>query len=177
MSHVLVELSLWSASYRQGKLKLGEGRQLAQDHAAHQWGRQELSRPLCPKSRAPPTSPHKQRKRHPCPSLTQPQLNSGLPQGSTSVPDAAGILFTPWHSVRQVTNEQSICLAERLRQNKLEIQGSGRWGKRESGSLPGGVQRTEDVFGASEHIIPSRGKSLRTNTKCYISLACLPVSE
>lgn len=28
----------------------------------------------------------------------------------------------------------------------------------------------KDVFGVSEHIIPSRGKSLRPNTRCYVNL-------
>lgn len=98
-----------------------------QAREAEAWGRQTTCRrphspsvgkakpeprSLCPKSHAPPTSPHKQREKHPHLTLTHPQLNHGLPQGSATVPDAPGILFTAWRSVRQVANEQSICLTE-----------------------------------------------------------------
>lgn len=79
------------------------------------------------------------------------------------------ILFRAQPNRRQVAREQTICLTEGLWQNQLELRGGGRGKERRSRSLPGGARCTEDVFDASEHIIPSGGKSPRTNTRCYVN--------
>ena len=57
-------------------------------------------------------SPGKQRKEHPCLSLAQSQLNWGLPQGSPTMTNVPGILFTAWPNVEQLANDKNICLTQ-----------------------------------------------------------------
>ena len=145
-------------------------KQLAQDHHSPSV-RKARAAPRCWSPNPRPSPSHRisgGRSARVCLSLS-PKSTVGSPKEAPQQ-GILWILFRAQPNRRQVAREQTICLTEGLWQNQPELKGGGRGKERRSRSLPGGARCTEDVVDASEHIIPSGGKSPRTNTRCYVNL-------